>query len=406
MDPTTGHSHDELRNLKIKLKKLGRVVRVLLAEEPVKTQRALESYAIDLDVFLQPNTSDSPCLEAVWDDKDSVYRCPQCMWELERGVCSSGCRLEFDTDVQDDADYTSNEAFNTDRVAQPRGCTPLEEVGHLFRPPSQCYSGGLDEYEQLRRRGATRLMCETFHLEFSSDAGIVAWADGNIYEEFAGPLMQRGDFWKIMLGRRIQLDEDDPDGSAFMEALLEDAVIFPLVSTCKWETIEESPGIWVTRVIGITPRGAGDSSDDSGDSMASIESEDAWEQAQREFELEDEALEAGYVVPSLPVNADHYEASDAEVDSESDVDMAEGGCKTEETDDGCASDSGWTYAAHVRDTCWMPESEDVVPSAEDGANGEGSDEDSADSDFDSDEILSGDEASLAAGRRWLATLPQ
>ncbi|KAJ7706137.1 hypothetical protein B0H17DRAFT_1325858, partial [Mycena rosella] len=90
-------------------------------------------------------------------------------------------------------------------------------------PPRQYYSDK-GEYEQLRQRGASRLMCETFHLEFHADVGIIAWADGDIYEEFAGPLMQEGDFWKIMLGRRIVLEDDDPDGSEFIEALLEDAV--------------------------------------------------------------------------------------------------------------------------------------------------------------------------------------
>ncbi|KAJ7492580.1 hypothetical protein FB451DRAFT_539204 [Mycena latifolia] len=359
-------------------------------------------------------------LEAVWDDRDNVYRCPQCMWELERGRCPSGCQLEFDIDAQDDADYTSNEAFNPDRVARPRGGTPLQEVDHLFVPPSQTYSGGLDEYEQLRRRGATRLMCETFHLEFYPDCGIVAWADSDIYEEFAGPLMQKGDFWKIMLGRRIKLDEDDPDGSAFMEALLEDALVFPLISTCKWETVEESPGIWVTRAIGITPRGTAtgsehDSADDSTSSYDSYHArQEAWE---LELEMKDKALEPGYVAPSLPINAHRYEAQDAE----SDVDMAADESVPDEADDSSAFDPGWTYEAHVPDTCWVPpesEDEDVIlltAEDEDEGNAEGNEEvegvelveedlDSADSDFDSDEVLSGDEPTLAVGRIWMESL--
>ncbi|KAJ6503510.1 hypothetical protein C8R47DRAFT_937322, partial [Mycena vitilis] len=136
------------------------------------------------------------------------------------------------------------------RVSQPRGDTPLREDEPYFLPSFYAKKpkpDGQNEYEELRRRGATRLMCETFHLEFDPDTGIIAWADGDIYDEFAGPLMQKGDFWKIMLGRRIELDEDDPDGSAFMEAVLEDALVFPIISGCKWETVEESPGIWVTR---------------------------------------------------------------------------------------------------------------------------------------------------------------
>jgi len=97
-------------------------------------------------------------------------------------------------------------------------------------------------------------MCETFHLEFSYEHGIFAWADPELYEEFAGPQMRIGDFWKIHLGRRITLDDDDFDGSDFIEGLIEDALLFPLRDASslrdfeKWETVEESPGIWVTRL--------------------------------------------------------------------------------------------------------------------------------------------------------------
>lgn len=246
-------------------------------------------------------------------------------------------------------------------------------------------------------------MCETFHLEFHSDVGIVAWADGDIYEEFAGPLMQKGDFWKVMLGRRITLEEDDPDGSAFIEALLEDALLFPLVSTCKWETVEESPGIWVTRALGIAPRSAtsitgNDSSDESNTSTATDEDIEAWERA---AELEDEALEPAYVAPILPVEARHYETSDADSDGESDIDMA-----VDELEEG---DDGWTYEANVRDAGWGEsqdeDTEEGTLEVEGNVKIEGevvmaeeSDDDSADTDFDDDEVLSGDEFILGAGR--------
>ncbi|KAJ7665266.1 hypothetical protein DFH06DRAFT_923309, partial [Mycena polygramma] len=192
---------------------------------------------------------------ALWDVIDGVYRCPQCKWELEGGVCSIGCQLEFGTDhadeadytdTDDEADYTGNDGSCSDHATDCRSESPLP--GEYASAPSfYAKPGGQIEYEELRRRGATRLMCETFNLEFSSDTGIIAWADDDIYTEFARPLMQRGDFWKIMLGTRVRLDEDDPDGSAFVEALLEDALVFPLSSGGKWETVEESPGIWVTR---------------------------------------------------------------------------------------------------------------------------------------------------------------
>ena len=112
-----------------------------------------------------------------------------------------------------------------------------------------------NEYLELRRRGATQLMCEEFHLEFTLEEGIYAWADSVLFEEFADPeVMQEGDFWKIHLGRRVVLEEDDHDGSKFIENILEDALLFPLFgphgkdNSGKWETIEEEPGIWVTRL--------------------------------------------------------------------------------------------------------------------------------------------------------------
>lgn len=112
-----------------------------------------------------------------------------------------------------------------------------------------------DEYLELRRRGATQLMCEEFHLEFSDEEGIYAWADSDLFDEFADPnVMQEGDFWKIHLGRRIVLEGGDLDGSKFIEGILEDALLFPLFGPCakgdsgKWETVEEEPGIWVTRL--------------------------------------------------------------------------------------------------------------------------------------------------------------
>ena len=82
--------------------------------------------------------------------------------------------------------------------------------------------------------------------------------------------MQKGDFWKIHLGRQIELDEDDFDGSQFLEGLLEDVLLFPMASYVgdraegRWETVEESPGIWVTRPK--VDMDAAESDEDSGNS--------------------------------------------------------------------------------------------------------------------------------------------
>jgi len=115
-------------------------------------------------------------------------------------------------------------------------------------------------------------MCETFQLSFSEQDGIIAWADGDIYEQFSGPAMLKGDFWKIALGRRIELDEDDLDGSMFIEGLLEDMLLYPPAwSTMNkyrnegWETVEESPGIWITRLISARIMGDTDGESENSD---------------------------------------------------------------------------------------------------------------------------------------------
>ncbi|KAJ7865672.1 hypothetical protein B0H13DRAFT_1636960 [Mycena leptocephala] len=345
---------------------------------------------------MPPDAPDPDVPVAIWHEDDNVYRCSECMWELQHGDCT-GCQLEFDLDFRDDADDTTNEneTFNPDRVSQPRGDTPLRDDEHYMVP--SLYFWRRDEYHELRERGATRLMCETFNLEFNADTGIIAWADGDLYDEFAGPLMQKGDFWKIVLGRRFELDEEDLDGSLFIEALLEDALIFPLISGCQWETVEESPGIWVTRPI-----------EPANDSDESVESPDRWGQEA------DNKLEPAYVAAALPVEAHDYETSDAESDGDGDINMVgdEPSIKKEEEKDELSieeeddGDPGWTWEADIPDACWFPrgamlegEGEGEIDVAVEEAEDQGSDDDedqdsdddSADSDFNSDEVLSGDE---------------
>ncbi|KAJ6575158.1 hypothetical protein B0H19DRAFT_1254758 [Mycena capillaripes] len=351
-------STDASRKQKIKLQKLGRVVHDLLVNIPATTQRTLESHGIhNLQSFL--SSSDVPS-DAFWDEQDNVYRCSECMWELEHGICSS-CGLEFDIDPRDDMDCTTNEAFNPDRVSEPRGDTPLpEDDDERYFVPS-VYTNKREEYEELRRRGATRLMCETFHLEFDPDTGIIAWADGALYDEFPEPLMQNGDFWKIMLGRRINLDEEDLDGSQFIEALLEDTIVFPLIPLCnlKWETVEETPGIWVTRIMDVTPQSpASASGDESNESTVWTESEDSLERRMQEVQEAYTALEPGYAAAALPVHAHHHEvsgkASDTESDDEVDAPIKEERSDEtldeEEADD---ADPSWAWEA-VSDNFWVP----------------------------------------------------
>jgi hypothetical protein len=130
--------------------------------------------------------------------------------------------------------------------------TPLQyisdsSVGTLY----WTHSYRRDAFITLLNQGATEVMCYKFSLEFSQERGIVVWADKVIYEKFSRPGMQEGDFWKIHFGRCIQLEPSDFNGSEFLQDLLEDVLIHPMLLALSkhiehcWETVEESPGIWV-----------------------------------------------------------------------------------------------------------------------------------------------------------------
>ena len=208
---------------------------------------------------------------AIWDDIDHVFRCSDCLFEVEEGYCracdltydwdavSSTCRFTFpervffsDTTIRQgdernkESVSVASHAASDDRCMSRRGTTPLAE------PDPQVissYSGSRFEYySSLIERGATPVMCDTFNLEYTPYDGIVAWADQGIFDAFAGPGMPEGDKWKIYLGRRIQLDDDDLDGSEFIEDLLEDILYYPVGTwAVQWTTVEESPGIWATK---------------------------------------------------------------------------------------------------------------------------------------------------------------
>ncbi|TFY67902.1 hypothetical protein EVG20_g3762 [Dentipellis fragilis] len=193
-----------------------------------------------------------------------TFRCTSCAWEVIQGICQA-CGLEHAYDAErEDEIYrhihgsisTAETLAHSDRQLTPRGTTPLLEVETFIVPPEYRQSRE-DEFRALLARGASRLMCETFHLEYASEGGIVAWADTDLFEEFSGPRMKEGHCWKICLGRRIILDEDDADGSQFIEGLVEEAMVFPISESSKkpwgkWETLLEKnaeDNIWVTRPV-------------------------------------------------------------------------------------------------------------------------------------------------------------
>jgi hypothetical protein len=238
-------------------------------------------------------------------------------------------------------------------------------------------------------------MCETFHLSFSEKGGIIAWADDDIYEQFSGPAMLKGDFWKIALGRRIELDEDDLDGSMFIEGLLEDVLMYPhLWSTMKlyrnegWETVEESPDIWITRLISARIMGDSDGESENSDAEGF---EDRAPELWNTADMYEQLLDAPPTPDTGPViTLDEYELSDEEEEESgegSDVEMMD--------------DSGEAWKAGVPDAVWASESDEdeVVVSDNDISEvssqvdhgSDGSDLDDVDSDFDPDDDLSGDE---------------
>lgn len=147
---------------------------------------------------------------------------------------------------------TDHASLNPDRRLAPRGDTPLRDFPEYNILP-KAYSNRGEEYDALLGRGATRAMCEQYELEFSDKRGIVAWADDGLFDAFSGHGMQEGDRWKIYLGRRIQLEQTDRDGSEFIESLLEEVLLYPLHTrkephrSEKWITVKEAPGVWATR---------------------------------------------------------------------------------------------------------------------------------------------------------------
>lgn len=204
---------------------------------------------------------------------------------------------------------TENQAIHYDRSLVPRGNTPLLPDSLFDRyPPLAEYRSREGEYKELLRRGATRIMCETFHLEFSLQGGIYAWADPQLFEESAGPAMKKGDFWKIHLGRRVSLDQDDEDGSAFIDGLRCSSLTVGRRLNVRsrngkpWKThlVYGSP---VSRPIEIaTLESKNFDSDD----------EDRSEDIENAHENEDMALENPPTEDTDPIRADNYTFSDSE----------------------------------------------------------------------------------------------
>ncbi|TFY79740.1 hypothetical protein EWM64_g4266 [Hericium alpestre] len=329
------------------------------------------------DEELDSSDDENDLPSAILDEEDpDVLRCTECAWEVVDGFCQNcGLAHNCETEEVDGLERhihgsisTDNELLDSDRQLAPRGTTPLLNVRAYMDAPGQYCPR--DEYEALLARGASRLMCETFRLRFSHAKGIVALADNTLFDEFSGPRMKPGDRWIICLGRRIILDEDDPDGSGFIEGLLEEAMLFPIRWSWRfgtWETVRESEGIWVTRPFKV---GAGEEENDTTDEEPGDPMDEDEKPEANDNNMPDAvgvAEEQGAVV------IDEYE--DEELSGDVDPEL----------------EPFW-YRRRYRP---VSDGNDDDVQTTDGSADEWSDsESSADSDFDEDEVMSGDEQAV------------
>lgn len=96
--------------------------------------------------------------------------------------------------------------LHPDRQVIPRGTTPTREVDPaVMLDIPDLYKRHVEMYQNLLARGATRGMCERYELEFYTEYGIIAWADGVLWEEWEGSVFREGDRWQICLGRYASL---------------------------------------------------------------------------------------------------------------------------------------------------------------------------------------------------------
>ncbi|THU96924.1 hypothetical protein K435DRAFT_965702 [Dendrothele bispora CBS 962.96] len=291
---------------------------------------------------------DEPCYpSAVWDDVDKVFRCNKCCWETENGVCDY-CSIEYDVPESRKHSLTMTR-LSALRTAKIDPSNP--EVPWFYR------INRVDEYAQLRRRGATVEMCKTFSLSFDMDKGITAVLTPQIKETFGGPEMLETDTWKLYLGRRVTLDEDDSDGSDFIIGLLEDALLFehphhsighkqwttarPKGKTNLWKTYPTKKHMCYIYEVSDTSDDSGDDSGDCPDSEAPEAEIEAWyNRPDNECTAEDKALVKPFVEFGPTIHRDEYEMTDVE-DLESDDDG-----------DPDAADAGYTINPRYDDRNW------------------------------------------------------
>ncbi|KAI0042940.1 hypothetical protein FA95DRAFT_1682221 [Auriscalpium vulgare] len=421
--PSAGNQQDAkviIENLKKELQKAHDVIEAQSIAIQTLKKAAVSADHDDLEHSSEDESeANGTQLPKLFRDLDGLPRCSECGWEAVDGLCQS-CETEHEYASDDEREAlkelgpaagtsTDHDMLNPDRQLAPRGTTPLLDVepvtvspisSNLFHP----YVNRDVELNTLLTRGATKLMCVTFMLEYAKPTGIVAWADDALFDEFSGPGMKTGDRWKIHLGRRICLADDDLDGSAFVEELVEEAMIFPPTDRAEkglWETVLEEGRTWVTRPAvarpstegGLQNAGEDQSTDEEYDSDDSLTTYTRGYRERLDRALEvtsDEEREQRASALFVDEYADSEPEDDMDLDS--DPDWLFGADRVfDSTEDDDESQTQETGAAGAISTSG------AGPPVDSEAVDEGIMSD-ADSDFDSDETMSGDEVIIEESR--------
>jgi hypothetical protein len=236
----------------------------------------------------------------------------------------------FQDAIEEDHDWTIDTGegmLRGDRLLTARGTTPRIEEGSIDVPDEylDAEPSREAEFEELVARGATEFMCETFALEFTPETGIVAQVPGEFWDDFPPHFKTQDDWdqeadevklWKIYLGRRIVLDDDDPDGSQFIENFLEEVFYYPnkITLEAQWETLLEAPGVWVTRPKDSTM----DDDDEIDSNLDDEETRRAYGDAPSEDNRSDHGPEAHMMVDGWECVRVHSAAETSETESDSD----------------------------------------------------------------------------------------
>lgn len=189
----------------------------------------------------------------------------------------------------------------------------------------------------------------------------VAWADDHLFAEYSNDLIRDGENWKIHLGRRIYLHQNDPDGSLFIEELLEEIMNAP--RSDQWETVKEGD-TWVTRPV-LAAISLNANGDDDGSHHRS--------NGHRPYSGRSSSDTVAKLNPLLV--EDDYAIDESDAADE---------LKEDDVEDNDTDTSSTDWEAHHRNEQEKKRKSIVNDSAEDQVGGEGGADDNDDSNFSSE----------------------